>query len=128
MKTTTTGLCAAIKDRKWRVTKHGSIRNGYHDYGSGNCPLVAGALELAPKDFKTKGGKGGQEYYDIAADVIGYTGDWGEFITAVDDTVQEMLSKKFVVGSSGENKRQTTRQIRLRKKMFKLLDLDMGKV
>lgn len=128
MKTTVTALCEAIKDRKWRVTKYGCIRNGYSDHGTGNCPLVACALELAPKEFRGKGGKSGQEYYDVAADAIGYVGEWGEFIEAVDDTVEEMHNKTFYTGSDVENKRKTTRQIRLRKKMFKLLGLDMAKI
>lgn len=127
MKTSVNALCEAIKDRDWRVRSNGAIRNGYTKL-YGNCPLVACAFELAPEAFKEAGGMSGDEWYDTAAKAIGFTGNEDEFIAAADDTIEEILDWGKWDQASERRKAQMTRTVRLRKKLFRLLDLDENRL
>lgn len=127
MKTSVNALCEAIKDRQWRVRSNGAIRNGYTKL-YGNCPLVAGAFELAPKAFKEAGGMSGDEWYDTAAKAIGFTGDQMEFIAAADDTIEEIRDWGYWDTASSKQRAAITRTVRMRKKLFKLLDLDESRL
>lgn len=124
MRTSVTKLCEAIKDRKWRVTMSGQIRSG-HAGMCGHCPLVAGALDLAPELFEKEGGRGGDGSYIEASRVIGFTGDEEDFIVAADDTIEE-VRRSFRYSS--ESRSKATRIIRIRKKLFKLLDLSPSRL
>lgn len=127
MKTSVNALCEAIKDRQWRVRSNGCIRSGYTKL-YGNCPLVACAFELAPKEYKAAGGMAGDEFYDTAAKAIGFTGDQMEFIAAADDTIEQIRDWGHWDTASSKQRAAITRTVRMRKKLFKLLDLDESRL
>ncbi len=113
MKTTLQELLDGISSLDWSVNIYGSIR-----CANGRCPILAAVNEIAHEEWMDQmGGLSDNGDYNFAADIIGLTVNYQDFVAAVDnDEVQiEHVYK--------DNRQKRGNILRTRRRVMKALGL-----